>query len=353
MEVPSEAARDVSIEGNPEKISKAISALTDCLNGSNNQDSLSLTDGSSDGARLGLEVGTPDVGEPGDRYRIRLRIAGKYRTVFWEKYPKDDDDDLGPGREGEYAVVANWNGWEPEAMSQQDDNWHLEVTLPRDGGQFQILRDDDWGQAICPGRPQAPASEPGQGPEAGAATKGCYWYLDGNQGDVFRITFHRHRTIGANSRPEDVKRVSWEKLREGAPVEEFRRPPLMVLGSWAGFARMQPMKQQNQPDGQCLYSIHVQLGLEGIEAFQLIQDFNWNAVVHPDRPVPTPESYHQTVVSAASRISDDKVWAIGYGDEGSPGDVFQIQVLVSDTTVVKVSWSKASGEVKRHELLNS
>eukprot|EP00930_Biecheleria_cincta_P098875 TRINITY_DN9052_c0_g2_i1.p1 TRINITY_DN9052_c0_g2~~TRINITY_DN9052_c0_g2_i1.p1 ORF type:complete len:1203 (+),score=231.24 TRINITY_DN9052_c0_g2_i1:243-3611(+) len=353
MELPAEAAQNVCIEGNPEKMGKAITALSDCLNGSKSSGSLSLMDGSSDGARLGLEIGSPDVGEPGDRYRIRLRIAGKYRTVFWEKYPKDDDDDLGPVREGEYAVVANWNGWEPEAMSQQDDQWHLEMTLPIDGGQFQILRDDDWCQAICPGRPQAPASEPGQGPEAASETKGCYWHLDGKRGDVFRITFHRHRTIEANSRPEDVKRISWEKLREGAPVEEFRRPPLAVLGSWAGFARMQPMKQVNQPNGQCLYSFQVQLGLQGVEAFQLVQDFDWNAVVHPDRTVTAPESHYQTTVSAADRITDGKVWAIGLDGACSPGDIYQIQVLASGTLVVKVSWSQASGEVKRHELLNS
>lgn len=351
MEVPAEAAQDVSIEGNPEKINKAIVALSDCLNGSYKEGSLSLTDGSTDAARLGMEIGTSDVGVPGDRYRIRLRIAGKYRSVFWEKYPKDDDDDYSLVREGDYAVVANWNGWEPETMSQQDDDWHLEVTLPTDGGQFQILRNEDWGQAICPGRPHASASEPGQGPEPGSVTKGCYWFIDGKQGDVFRITFHRHLTIEANRKSEDVKRISWEKLREGATVEEYRRPPLSVLGSWADFARMQLMKQQTQPNGQCLYSFQVQLGVQGIEAFMLVQDFDWNAVVHPDRPVVTPESYHQMVVSAASQITENMVWAIGHED-GSPGDIFQVQVLASGATVVKVSWSKASGEVKRHELLN-
>ena len=79
-----------------------------------------------------MEVGNADIGMPGDKYRIRLRIAGKYRastaplnsnlkvpkssrrccvvlwtancglsgTVLWEKLPKEDYDEAIDAPEG-------------------------------------------------------------------------------------------------------------------------------------------------------------------------------------------------------------------------------------------------------------
>jgi len=93
-----------------------------------------------------------EAGRPGDRYRIRLHVHGKWRTVTWDKLPLEED--LGSLDLGDYYIVGSWNHYDPVLMrrSGHDDGvYQAEVHLPESGAfVFQLLRNRDWGQVLCP-----------------------------------------------------------------------------------------------------------------------------------------------------------------------------------------------------------
>ncbi|CAJ1347825.1 unnamed protein product [Effrenium voratum] len=266
MGVPTDAAEALCLT-DKEKTAKAIEAI-----------SLRLgeKEASLDGERL-MEFGSGDIGQPGDKYRIRLRIAGKYRTVLWEKLPSEDHDTSFDAPAGDYSIVASWNSWSPDPMSLRNDTWSIEVELPADGGEFQILRNEDWCQVIAPQQRAAPARELGQGPEHCNKCRGCTWSLQGKAGDVFRITFKRDLTKAPSGKLEDVKKVSWEKVREAsAQTLALRSTSFGVIGSWNDFGRVHPMHKDSAKDGEAVYSFFLELGREGVEGFQLVKDFDLN-----------------------------------------------------------------------------
>jgi len=151
---------------------------------------------------------SPDQGEPGDQYRVRLIMMGKWRAVSWEKIEAPlalpPHVTAGPGR---YYVVGSWNNWSFEEMEPQGDG-SFELTtaqLPRRGGEFQIVRDQDWAQVFYPSIPMGTVEEFIIGPRDGG--HGLNWFLDGSKGDSFRITFRRAVEEG-----RDNKKISWAKL---------------------------------------------------------------------------------------------------------------------------------------------
>ncbi|CAE7252494.1 ppsA [Symbiodinium sp. CCMP2592] len=333
VDVPTDAAAAVVL-GDAEKTSKAIQAITN-----------SLSDGSKQAGELQLmEVGSGDVGMPGDKYRIRLRIAGKYRTVLWDKLPTEDYDTAADAPEGDYHIVGSWNGWSPDPLFLRNDVWSTEVELTKKGGDFQILRNEDWGQMIAPPCEKASPSDAGQGPDRCGRFRGCAWSLDGQPGDVFRISFKRQLIKDSSGRLDDVKQVSWEKLREAGPSEtlslKHQSGTLGVIGSWNGFGRVHKMHAEFM-DGQVAYVFYFELGQSGAEGFQFVNDCDLTRVIHPDRLVAQSGAVHRAMVSSFGHIDQDKVWAAGL-DGGSPGDVFKVDVLAVGDVVTRVSWSQVS-----------
>jgi hypothetical protein len=153
-----------------------------------------LADGAADTlAKTELTAG--DTGKPGDKYLVMLKVAGKFKTVVWEKLGES-----APAQAGSYSIAADWLGWSFQKMTQDGDSWTLEFMLPKKGGNFQIVRNEDWHQVICPTAPKADASVPGFGPEDSIGARGYTWSLGGSPGDVFKITFKR--TFGSGHRRE-------------------------------------------------------------------------------------------------------------------------------------------------------
>merc|ERR1712060_19512 len=66
------------IEGRPLMVAADVSA-------SDGSPNAIKQDGEEDEDMLYEFVPTRDEGEPGDFYKVRLRVAGKYRTVDWER----------------------------------------------------------------------------------------------------------------------------------------------------------------------------------------------------------------------------------------------------------------------------
>ena len=119
-----------------------------------------------------MEVGSGDVGMPGDKYRIRLRIAGKYRFLASEKQEHLRMlSNAGPSEErfcgtsfpqktmiqqrmlpralspaevtlsgsegptvctdpGHYHIVGSWNGWSPDPLFLRNEIWSTEAYAP-------------------------------------------------------------------------------------------------------------------------------------------------------------------------------------------------------------------------------
>ncbi|CAK9079433.1 Phenolphthiocerol/phthiocerol polyketide synthase subunit A ((Phenol)carboxyphthiodiolenone synthase subunit A) (Beta-ketoacyl-acyl-carrier-protein synthase I) (Phthiocerol synthesis polyketide synthase type I PpsA) [Durusdinium trenchii] len=343
MDLPSEAAA-FSL-GNAQKTSKAIQAISSSISGTKH----AIPSAESQP----LEFGSGDVGVPGDKYRIRLRIAGRYRTVLWEKLPTEDHDTSYEAPEGDYFITGSWNQWAADHMSLRNESWSIEVELPCHGGEFQLLRNEDWGQVIAPGRRKAAQREPGQGPDHCGKSRGCTWFLDGRPGDVFRITFKREMIRQSNGKLEDEKKVSWEKVREAKRGSEelAKSSRLGVVGSWNGFGKVHRM-HSFEADGQTVYNFLVEVGRQGFESFQLVQDFDLSRILHPDRPVTVPGPVGRVLVSQMDEVRQDLVWALGVEKPSSTGDLYRVDVVARGEVLLNVSWQQLEETVSGKEVFS-
>lgn len=160
---------------------------------------------------------TLDVGRPGDQYRVRLRVAGKWRTVTWEKLqvPLLEDGATIPAfPSGRYFVTGSWNDWGLDEMTRdlsRPGNFHIDVKLSQDGSEFQIVRNRDWNQTLYPRDFTAKGDGNTEvlGPDDMGG--GLNWYIEGRPGHVVRIELERIVDVDT-----DVKKVSWQRLSEEA-----------------------------------------------------------------------------------------------------------------------------------------
>mmetsp|Transcript_130196 Transcript_130196/g.417852 ORF Transcript_130196/g.417852 Transcript_130196/m.417852 type:complete len:1033 (-) Transcript_130196:55-3153(-) len=150
------------------------------------------------------------LGRPGDRYRVRLSIAGKWRSIDWERLERTDTLAVPSATLlGRYYVTANWNSWdldELEPDTAEEGLFSAVVQLSRAEGAFQILRNRDWSQVF---HPSDFSQDPENlvGPDDGGY--GLDWFLGGEEGDFFRLEFRRQLHDGV-----DRCRIAWERLAE-------------------------------------------------------------------------------------------------------------------------------------------
>jgi len=153
----------------------------------------------------GRPLSRQDEGRPGDRYLIRLHVAGKYHMVDWEKLssqPVVKLDDVVIPSTAKYYVVGNWASWRFQEMVSDASCpgvFHAEVVLAEDGGEFQIVRDQDWNQVFSPSDVEGEVSGP-------STASDWHWELHGIAGESFRIEFERQYIRGV-----DTLKISWRK----------------------------------------------------------------------------------------------------------------------------------------------
>jgi len=146
----------------------------------------------------------------GDKYRVRLQVAGKWRVVTWERIP--DYVAKAPLAQlmldgliqGSYSLTGPFNGWQFEEMSLED-GWHCgQVKIEKaEDAHFVVVRNKDMNQSFYPNY----AVEGGvHGPNQFAVIASPF-ELPGVPGDVFRIKFQRTGAEGA-----DDKRISFAKV---------------------------------------------------------------------------------------------------------------------------------------------
>lgn len=163
----------------------------------------------ADGGLGVSQVSGPDYGMPGDQYRVHLRIAGRWRTVTWEKITSQPLAVLPPACLGTYYVTGTFNDWEflpMEKDTSKPDTWSAVADFSP-GSEFQIVRNKDWYQVFYPAEPWATGSAVSRvsvlGPDE--LGEGLNWYLGPSSG-TYRIEFTRIFDEG-----EDKITVSWSQ----------------------------------------------------------------------------------------------------------------------------------------------
>lgn len=281
-----------------------------------------------------LAVEHHDMGKPGDQYRVELHVMGKWRRVHWHKLESSKQDSggaiekLGPGAIGDYYIVASWNDWTFEAMTQdpaEPSLFHLDVELRFDGGEFQLVRNRDWNQVIWP---SSALSRSGsntliQGPNEGG--HGLNWFLDGRAGESFRIEFKR-----AQQEEEDVISLAWMKT---GCATSTPRPSYMIVGTWDNFRLAREMKWTGES-----YQFFLQLGDRRQESFQILKNGLWEQALYPDCADANPQQQHR--IQGPSSGGRGLNWTLD-GSDGEPGDRYCVDFIVSpDGAAQRIQWNK-------------
>jgi len=135
----------------------------------------------------------PHHGLPGQKYRVRLLVKGKWRTVTWTRLPSESPESpLSKLPLGSYFVAGSWSNWRFEEMHEETDSpgkFSAEVTLATGEGEFVIVRNKDWQQTIFPVQVQEWDWQI-WGPDE--MVPGSSWPIQGTPRGSYNITFSRN-----------------------------------------------------------------------------------------------------------------------------------------------------------------
>ncbi|CAJ1407476.1 unnamed protein product [Effrenium voratum] len=278
----------------------------------------------------GQKFPSADYGMPGDSYRITLRITGRWRNVTWEKLPAGHpqariSDQLVQERISQFYIAGSWNDWNLQEMTPAEPGTYgTTAVLWRGGGEFQILRNRDWAQVLHPMSPKANHLEAIGGPDDKG--HGLNWALQGQAGDVYRITLTRLGESGVFE-----YRLKWE-LEEEKPSQTLHAR-YCIVGSWDNWEAAQDMEF----DGT-YYKYTVTLGLRNEESFQILLDGLWERTLHPDRQNATPYVSH--VLQGPSISAHGLNWTVGR-DGGAFGTKYEVRLHLTKRGLPKnVDWVK-------------
>lgn len=288
-----------------------------------------------------VETNAGDVGVPGDQYRVRLHLRGKFRRVEWSKLASSSltsvqEDDKWHA----YHVTGDFNFWsftemdtlqEVPAASSKEGCYVAEVQLLRDGGRFQVVRDKDWDQTFYPKEPNADATAKVMGPDCCGLGKS--WRLGGKAGDIFRVEFRR--TTHPDGR--DQRSISWKLVRTATVNFEAlaKDHKYFVVGSWTNFKEVQEMKKE----AGGTFSAEITIGSSGREYFQLLLNRNWQAAVYPSTTAAHFKDAGHKLCGPDER-GFNSFWAIGSREDEplAAGSRVSISLVVKSGWPAEVRW---------------
>merc|ERR1719387_2045058 len=275
------------------------------------------------------KVGQVDMGTPGDEYLVTLRITGKWRMVDWEKLTTKSTDIA----VGKYYVAGSWNKWHLEEMKSTSGSpgvYKLQARIIKGGGEFQIVRDADWGQVLYPDARSSAVLGPDD-----QYDEGTTWKLNGREGDNFEIELVR--TVNG---AEDTKTVSFNCVGNSRPtiveLNNANRSSYGIIGSWDGWSRAREMEDTGNS-----FQFYVELGSEGQASFQLMVEGQVNMTLYPSKADANPYVDHD--IMGPSPPKQDVNWTIGATpqDRGAPGQKYLITLEVdSYGSHKKVGWKR-------------
>jgi len=284
-------------------------------------------------------AGQQDRGRPGDRFRVRLSVKGKWRMVEWENLdktkPASEAVDL---PRGSYQIAGSWSHGVMEEMYPVPDVPGLfaaEVTLlSHNVNMFQIFRNRDWEQAIYPDEPFGSMESGILGPEEQI---GHAWVIDGKPGQVWRVELSSSLEDGF-----EKKKVEWkfDRAVELSTVqwEMSKLPEFYVMGSWDGYGALHRMHFAGS-----YWQFFVQLGAGALESFQVYQDGNPRRCIYPGLRDANPFEPHDVLGPDAK--SAGLVWTIGANesDEAEAGKRYEVKLWVNpDLSPAKLDWSSVT-----------
>lgn len=283
------------------------------------------------------------VAEPGDKFRIRLHLQGRWRMVDWEKLPQVEKEDTPAERAfeasltglvGTYQVAGSWNLFDLQAMKcnpLQRHRHHVEVIIPRDGEQhFYLVRNEDRNQVIGPA---APVSRTTGSALLSGWNQRCplhYWVFYAAAGDVFNIEFER---------TADQLQVNWNKVRSGDSVPEeltqmHLRKKYMVrfcFDDWSNHS------YQMSWTGD-YYQVFVELNELAKASFLIYEEGTPSRCLYPSIKDAHCKEEHE-LQGPGVLDNESLFWTIGAEeDKAALGSRYEIRLRLDEGVPTKVDW---------------
>eukprot|EP00930_Biecheleria_cincta_P003139 TRINITY_DN104075_c0_g1_i1.p1 TRINITY_DN104075_c0_g1~~TRINITY_DN104075_c0_g1_i1.p1 ORF type:complete len:1195 (+),score=182.04 TRINITY_DN104075_c0_g1_i1:72-3587(+) len=292
----------------------------------------------------------PHTGKAGSQYRIRLRIAGRWRMVDWDKLDEDEklqeNAALPPAALGRYYVMGSWNCWCTQPMQPDEAEagcFFAEIRLLSDGGEFYVVRNRDSFQTFFPSSTRAAKGQEPSGVEGpGLWDPGTSWMLDGRAGDVFRLEFRRSQVHEKTDASMIWRYLRNEPLTE-IEIRQTLKPCYCVVGSWNGFRDVQPMIWD---EFQGCYTYTLRITDVGMERFQILRDGNPSTAIYPDKDsiiAGDSTAKRSQKIRGPDDAGNDAFFIIGEKDgvKAWPGMKYQIQFYVdSKGSPELVEWNR-------------
>mmetsp|Transcript_20799 Transcript_20799/g.65000 ORF Transcript_20799/g.65000 Transcript_20799/m.65000 type:complete len:571 (-) Transcript_20799:148-1860(-) len=238
-----------------------------------------------------------------------------------------------------YFVTSNWNKWSFEEMKRHPvipDVFSVEVLLPRDDCEFQIVCNKDWSQVFYPSVKKAGLEDTGvTGP--GKGHHGYNWAPRAKAGTVLQIEFQR-----APNEAMGLSRVSWKELRhesiQTTSMAKWLYTKYFLVGTWDKWVGKREMTWNGKS-----YSICVQMGHKLAESFQILEDGDWHRKLHPNMKRASPHVPHQLV--GPEKDGHGRNWTIGAhpADKAAFGAQYVIRLQMGANGPQEVDWKRLGG----------
>lgn len=289
-------------------------------------------------------------GKPGDKYRIRLHVRGKFMRLEWFKAKGVDAvPTLGQKKfEHKYHIIGDHNYWLfKEMQSKQKGLYTAEVQLLRTKSNFQIYRDADFDQGFYPADDEAATgcteSDKVAGPNG--LGHGRNFTIEGNVGDIYEVEFTR-----SVRKEQDKRAMSYKFIRhETVDFEERAKThKYHIVGSWSDFRETRELKLDKDTG---TWWQEVTIGKSGTETFQILLHSNWLAAVHPNNNDATMSDDHE--LEGPDDGGSGKYWAIGIdpNDEVCPGDHVLVFMEMDKGLPSRVHWKRFNSASVHQEYL--
>jgi len=279
---------------------------------------------------VGDDLPDDDAGEPGDQYLVTFKWEkDKVKKLTWEKIDGEPDHFEDDGR---YYLSGSWACWDLVELEKDPGSagtYSLDVMLTPLKLEFQIIRNEDWMQRVYPDVDDglgdaftrvAPVNELGRGKN---------WGIDGDDGDIFRITLQRN--------PRDLSDITvfWDKIDHKPVVVPPSR--YFLVGSpngWGADGKFHEFVWKEAAQG---YLCSVTLTAK-ITEFQILVNKDWDKCIHPDKRECSQIQAHE--VKGPDGDNHDLNWHIGKSaaDKARIGDTFLVKLELEPAR--KVSWKK-------------
>jgi len=283
-----------------------------------------------------VQTNLKEAGRPGEQYHIQLLVNGQYRSITWEKVMEGAEDALVPVKaevpKGKYYVTSSWNDWsytEMTADKEKEGLFFVETKLTRNGGSFNIVRNQDERQTIYPEIPYA--GEMDGSPVLGPDDQGraFSWYLSGTATDLVRIEMQRvHKDDGSVSMD-----VSWKKVGKGEELwgdakNLINRTQFFLVGTLGKWKKRHKMTWTGS-----YYAFDLAVRLGNMESFQILMEGDWNLMVYP----PEEESPKGVMLRGPDELGQGLYWTLGKAEDERSGR-FEVQLYIAGGRPLRVTW---------------